>query len=406
MDMAEATEKKPIWEYVSLADYQVPTDTVKRTVSTRLLGFARKLGLKKAAKEPEHPPDDLKPLERRRLDRAAPVPSWRDAAGALNETVTEALSDHASSQSAALVGAPFSGHAETLSVLAETAGWRLIAPPGPEQVLAGDARWIDTFAQGSAPWAMPMLERCFLRHAKGLDLIRRLLEAYVAGRLGRGVLGCGSWGWSFLQKACAETDAIQAVTSQALDARRLRRWFSDLACRNHPEGSLRFRLAGQEGDLLVPGDPATDDEAPTDRFFTHLAAHGRGIPGVAWSVWRRGLRQDNPDVSRETSVSKHAANAPVIRVLPWNALELPSLPSVERPCGAFLLHALLVHNGLPEAILPELLAHGKGRITQMLVQLRSADIIEYRNKRWWITPLAYPAVRAFLRAENYLTDSM
>ena len=156
---------------------------------------------------------------------------WRDAAGALNETVTEALSDHASSQSAALVGAPFSGHAETLSVLAETAGWRLIAPPGPEQVLAGDARWIDTFAQGSAPWAMPMLERCFLRHAKGLDLIRRLLEAYVAGRLGRGVLGCGSWGWSFLQKACAETDAIQAVTSQALDARRLRRWFSDLACR-------------------------------------------------------------------------------------------------------------------------------------------------------------------------------
>ncbi len=61
---------------------------------------------------------------------------------------------------------------------------------------------------------------------------------------------------------------------------------------------------------------------------------------------------------------------------------------------------------MPEAILPELLAHGKGRITQMLVQLRSADIIEYRNKRWWITPLAYPAVRAFLRAENYLTDSM
>jgi hypothetical protein len=341
------------------------------------------------------------------LDQAAPLPAWQDAAAALKETVAEALSHHGTGRSMAVVGAPFSGHAETLTALATAAGWRLIPPPGPKQILEGDAHWIDTFAQDTSPWAMPMFERCFLRHARGLDLVRKLLEAYLAGRLGRGVLGCGSWGWSFLQKVCAETDAIPAVTPQALDAQRLRRWFSDLACQDPHLGHLRLRLAGRENDLLVPGDPARDDaEERTDRFFTHLAAHSRGIAGVAWSVWRESLRQDNPDVSGKETVSKDSDPSPIIRVLPWNAVEQPSLPSVERPCGAFLLHALLIHSGLPETILPELLSLGSGRITQALVQLRAAGIVAHRNKHWWIAPLAYPAARSYLRAENYLTDSM
>lgn len=43
-----------------------------------------------------------------------------------------------------------------------------------------------------------------MRHAGGLTLVRRLLERAVSGQLGRGLIGCDSWAWAYLQKVWNE----------------------------------------------------------------------------------------------------------------------------------------------------------------------------------------------------------
>lgn len=365
----------------------------------------RKLGLPEKNKEAQKEKGpELEVLPQKLLQAAAPEPDWQDAAAALGRALKDAFAEQRDGAAAFVVGAPFSGHAAALVALGKAAGWPIIPPPSLEQVFQADADWPDFMAQAKSPWVMPLLEKSFLRHERGLALVRRLLTHAVSGRIGRGIIGCGSWAWAYLQKVCAEADVVPTLTTRALDAQRLQRWFSRTALRDSQGRGFRFKPAGEATELLSLHLSETDDtKGDINRFFTPLAACSRGIAGVAWSVWRSALRRTTQNPGAE---SKGTDPADVIRVLALREHTLPAVPSLDRPAGAFVLHALLIHNGLAERILPELLPLGKDQIAKTLLQLRSAGVAEHRNEIWRVAASAYPAVRAYLRGENFLTDAI
>jgi hypothetical protein len=68
----------------------------------------------------------------------------------------------------------------------------LIEAPTAEQIRAADTRRLDTLPGPDRRWGLPNLEWCYLRHIRGLALVRELLARTASARAGRGLIGCDS----------------------------------------------------------------------------------------------------------------------------------------------------------------------------------------------------------------------
>lgn len=406
MEPNRETSEAPLWTFVPPREYRLPSDTVERSVRTRISAFWQNLRKPEtAAAQPPEEREQLKRLPPWLLDQLAPLGKWQGAADVLAEALAEGFLDRPEIQAVAVVGAPYSGHAEMLGVVAARKKWTVIAPPAAAEILAGGDGWCqrarETAARG--PWVILGLEKCFLRHPRGLEPVRRLLAEVKAGRLGSGIIACGSWAWAYLEVA-AGADILPAVTPQALDAEGLFRWLGQLPA---PQAQARysFRLAGSR-EALFPEREANEALSP-DKHLTELAACSRGIGGVALGIWRHSLRTmpedpaaapapDSPDDARD--------GRQAIQVLPRNALQLPSVTSVERPAGDFVLHSLLLHNGLSEELLLELLPLPRQKLLRVLFQLHAAGVLTQAGDVWHVSPLGYPAVKIHMQDRNFLTD--
>lgn len=93
-----------------------------------------------------------------------------------------------------------------------------------------------------------------------------------------------------------------------------------------------------------------------------------------------------------------------IWVLPWNKLDHPVLPSPISPESSILLHNLLLHNGLSQRVLAEILPLPPNVITRTALVLKNARLIEEDQGLWKVSPAGYPIVRQYLNGEGYLTD--
>jgi hypothetical protein len=136
-----------------------------------------------------------------------------------------------------------------------------------------------------------------------------------------------------------------------------------------------------------------------------LAAYSRGIPGIAWALWRQSLLGEfNDELSLEEQQEFHQSEATTIWVRPWDDLEHPSLPSDFDRVDAFILHTLLLHGGLPAGLLTNLLSLSATELIRHLYHLQAAGLVEEDAERWLVSPLGYPVVRRFLDNAGYLTD--
>jgi hypothetical protein len=134
-----------------------------------------------------------------------------------------------------------------------------------------------------------------------------------------------------------------------------------------------------------------------------LAARCRGNLGVAWHFWRERLR-----TATEPQKAQTGDDAPPPTDAIWVAPELePRAPASDAGDEtALVLHALLLHNGLEAPLLATLLPIAAAHLNLQLLHLHALGLVERQDAdRWQVTPLAYPGVRAFLRARGYLTDS-
>lgn len=394
----------PIWEFVAIADYEPPPPDVVETARRAVSSFWRRL--RPDIEEPVahvKSEEELTRLSDRRLRRVAPPPKWAEAAKALDAALEGWVTSPPPEEPVRLLMTPpHVGRGSIVTAWAEQRGWRLITPPSPEQILAGGESWLSGQFTSDGPWVLPNLERLYLRHTSGLDLIRTLLDQAHAGSLGTGVLGCDSWAWAFLGHVWRGW-LPPALTLQAYDEGRLAHCFRHLA-RTGGGRRVRFRQSDDGSDVLPPPDAPTTTNHQSD-FLHHLALYSRGNLGVAWAIWRSALSSEPAaDMPEEPETDPPMAGQ-TVWVTPWARMQRPTVPSGGERDTAFVLHALLLHAGLHARMLQRLLPMIPGRITEILDALRVVGLVSQDEGVWRVTAAGYPAVRAFLQTNSYLTDA-
>lgn len=368
----------------------------------------------------------LRPAPDALLDRIAPPPDWSEAVSALDTALRPWTTG--SDDVPALVLMPGYHNAPPLLKLwAEVHTWTTIAPvPRPHIMQSAEAveSWFIERANSQTPWVLPRLERCYIRTPSGLAFVRRLLDHWTGGSLGRGIIGCDPHAWTYLQQVWA--GAIpHCFVLKPFSANMLARWFRTLAELNRPDGAppVSFHMADRDSPVLPERherehSTSTDvsgDEAPSP-YLRMLAAYSQGDPNIAWLLWRQSLLTPADALPLNTEDAEQTAEKigrapdpkseprPIIWVPPWSDAEHPKLSHDATQRDTFVLHALLLHGGLSADQLCSLLPMNPYAVRHRLHHMHTAGIITQRGAEWHLTPVGYAAACDMLRKDAYLPD--
>ncbi|MEC9491137.1 hypothetical protein [Flexistipes sp.] len=399
----ENSPRTPIWKFVPPNDYAVPTVHMQKPVSKAWQFFQQIFRRKDVLDVSFKKEYDLYSLPRVQLAHLVPSLPWEDVAVALDTALRDWMADEFSENSVKFfIGQPFSEHPEVVSHLGVRHQAVEITPPSIEQILFNEKSWFDSWPSYGTFWVLPKLEHCYLRHANGLSLVRRLLRLAVSGQLGKGVIGCDSWAWAYVQRIFPLPQA-DAITLQAFDADRLQRLIYGLM-KSQSNTKIHYYSAkhGQE----ITGISA--EEGQRQKEFEELAAYCRGNVAIATTYWRERLtyRQDGYEEPFDGKTKMHTDENRFGEHLWVTAMP----PEPELPIGndeeyCLLLHAIMLHGGLPESLLRDLLPFSAIRCRGLLGQMQQFGIVHCANGCWQVREMAYIVVRRLLSAHGYLTDS-
>ena len=392
-----------LWQWVPASEFRLPPATVKASVINRIKAFISRLSSKKPEKQvPRVDAEKLQALSESMVASVVPHIPWADHAADLDAVLGPFLKSD-QTHGLVLVNIPHTGTDEMLSCWAAKNDCRIIDPPSAKAILSADETWLDSFASSDGTWVLPRLEACYLRHENGLHLVRNFFQRLMSGKLGPGIIGCDSWAWSFFKHALDCRTTHELVT-RAFDAENLSLWFVKLSQRDSTR-PIVFRHS-DTGRVLMTAGAGNDeiDRAYDSSFLKDLAFYSRGIPGVALACWRESLRGAPDSKKIEQKQAENRPDHQVIWVQPFSSLATPKIPAQAGRDHAFVLHCLLLHNGLSETILNTLLPMPAGQLSQIITELKAAGLIKAIENRWRLSPLGYPVAREFLAGEGYLLD--
>lgn len=402
--ITENNESLP-WTFIPLHEYKAPVAPVSHAARSHFLNLQR-LFQRHSEDEPVDvlckTDNDLQPLPLWQLQQILPEPDWQSAAAALYQQLKDWLIEpNPKAAIVVLVAPPCSGISKILPVWATQYAWTEISPPTTEQVLANDNAWFSELVLHSNGWVLSHLEKLYLRQAGGLNFIRQFFEQAFSGQFGRGIVCCDSWAWSFLQSVWHGRLPV-VLTLQACDPVLLGKALLPVADKSS-DHLVYFRQA-DNGHYLIP-PPNVDETSPgMNKYFQLLAAHSRGIAGIAREIWRVGLRTEPDVLIRETTAALDKPSTQTLWVTPWNESKFPELPSGSGRNEAFVCHALLLHNGLTATRLRQLLPLSPNETSETVFRLQAVGVIAGLDGVLRVTALGYLAVRQFLLANGYLAD--
>lgn len=393
-------------------DYDPPSLPTADTLQA-MLGRLRSL-VQGDASEPVIADDHLQRSTVAMLDRIAAPPACGPLIDELQNTLAEWLQSETPRLNHQLIVMPPCDEAGVLESWAARYGHSVLAAPSRDDLTSAHTNDLPSMA-GDGVLVIPRLEDWFLRHRNGLARVRALLARL--DRLDRRcVVGCNSWAWAFLCKSVqAHLVLPDGLSFQPFDARRLSDWFARLAS-DETLDAVSFRISDTGDDVFARAD---DGELLHDHFET-LAARSRGIPWVAWHLWRRSLRARidtaagsaanaagqsvacaTDPVAGVTESGKHA-NEQVLWIV---ALEEFSLPGTNELADALLvLQALLIHGHLTAVQLAEVTPIvGESTVVSCLLR---AGLVQLNDGQLSCTPAAYPAVRGGLLAAGFSMDAL
>lgn len=356
------------------------------------------------------------------LNRAAPVPDSAQILTALTEGLRGwELSNESGQAVQMVVGAPGSGVAEVTAELARQKGWQLMGAPTIRQILAGGDAWLDQVMRPKlVPLVIPRLGKCFLRHQEGLVLLSRFLDWLQTSKR-RCLIACDSWAWAYLKKTLQIDVMVPTpLTLAPFDGAKLQFWLPFLANQIHngrfifkqaEDGNLIFPLADSYSKAVAhfrtPGQVERyGDWITVHHFFRQLAAHGRGLPGVIWQLWRQSLeiaidgKIDRVKLGGSLDEDKRYT----VWVQSWSRLQLPTVPAGLGTNESLVLHTILLHGGASAALIADLTPLSHNEVRRILQMFLLLNLLEKNEDSWQVSLPAYPAVRSHLANEGYLVD--
>jgi len=405
--------------------WTLPQTSVRRSLKDAIRHALKQLqaGVSQA-EEPFESMDELPELSAAQQRRLAPEPDYAHQAEAIACSLKQARSDGSLSREVVcLVAPPFSGMQQALtrfsepeqpdSIQSSDETWRVIAPP---DTLCFDdqeaSEWWDR-QDLSRPWVIPELADFWLRSLSGLALIRELFRRIANGDSGVGIVGCSSWCWRYWGHYL-ENAQMSPWTPAPMDADRLGAWFTYLASGNG-KSMIVARMTG-DGLYVLPLPEADDAENSKSRkkrkystFLRDLAATSRGNPGVALAIWQRSLRarpDDDAKLEETDDKTDKQSRAADCWVVPLGRLSLPSMPQSKESVTGFVLHGLLLHNGLDMASLEAVTGVSTYELSLVLSRLKRAELVtcDPLDQRWQVTPIGYPTVRRHLQSWGFPLD--
>ncbi|MEZ4865515.1 MAG: hypothetical protein R3C14_29665 [Caldilineaceae bacterium] len=412
-----------LWRLIPLRDFESPAEPTSEAVRSRLRDLWQRLLSPPSAltdDEANVATPQLNSVPEKLLNRVVP-PLWAEEGQEAVEDALRRWSSRTTSEAGirAFVAAPFSGVAAMAIHWAKTHNYAIVKPPTIAQILENDREWMNQWRQNEAErLVLPWLERCYLRHHHGLDLIRRLLD-WLLQTEKPCLIVCNSWAWAYLNQLYS-VNAIcpNPLTLAPFTAVELNRWFCK-AIHTRPLRPFTFRQTN-DGHLVLRDAAITHPAAPSS-YLKYLAARSRGNPGVAWTIWRKSLNVASNENVREAAKEEAAFDAGItFWVDAWEEVKLPLMPSDIDDVDVFVLHALLLHNGLTAHFLPELLPFSAARTMQSLQKLHALHLIETtaeslhvhtaehhtHSGQWRVSPHGYVSVRNYMRSEGFLTDML
>ncbi|MFN2258113.1 MAG: hypothetical protein ABR516_06510 [Desulfuromonadaceae bacterium] len=406
---AEADELPPLWQFVPLGEFSPPRSSSEQIVR-KWSAFKRLLRRKPdVEKSPFMPESELQRLPSSLLEPLTGPVEWTGVLSALEDALAGWSGAAGEPKVVFVVGPPWSGNTEVLRAWAAARQAPCVEAPTYADILQQKRDWVQIPAfspdsdsdHGSQPWIMPELERCYLRHAEGLDLVRYFLEHAMRGNYGPGIIGCDSWAWAYLQHVWP-VQCPSVLTLQGFDGTRLTRLLRQLSVAQ-VKPTYCFKNASNGHTVLCAEDHA---DAQVSGAVLQLAVRTRGNVGLALRYWRDALRSEpESEQEGEDAGEKGEAGAEsehTVWVAPLATSPVPPVDGTDNV--AFTLHTLLLHRGVPEELLPRVLPMSRAHIMATLLRLRALGIVEESEGDWQIAPLAYVGVCTYLRERNYLMD--
>ncbi|MGC1503316.1 MAG: hypothetical protein WA782_04160 [Sulfitobacter sp.] len=392
--MNASTEDKP---FLTVGNYdwpKMPTDDRARLAINRL---KEEIFGSTEAEEPAISDDQLKEITADLLDNVAAPP----ACGKLLDEMTLSLAPWLDHEDAArrvqLVVLPPCDENNIVGTWARRHDLACLEAPSRDALLSESIAPFPNL-DGEGVLVIPNLEAWFLRHRNGLRTIRTLLTS-ISNTERRCLIGCNSWAWAYLSSVMhAQSQLPEGLMFQSFDRMRLHDWFFDLST-SPPSGALTFRVSENGNDVFK-----TDDNGdPQSDFFQKLAAHSLGIPWVAWSLWRRSLRQTRDvDPGEGDSVEMPQQDEAEERTIWVAALEDFSLSTNSRKQALLVLQSLLIHGPLSVAHLSATLPFlGQTNVVEALLR---AGFVRLEEGCVACVSAAYPAIRRELSNAGYTLD--
>lgn len=414
----------PVWSLIGLDEYRVPRGPTSESVRRGLKRVWARLR-ERQTPEPVEPKANLRPVSEEVLNKMAPLPDWTDAVAALEEAWGAWAGGESHGNVRVAVGAVGSEVRQVVEAWAESREAPLVAPPSVDDVLSGGDRWLKQTMAIDAPLVVfPRLERCYLRCANGLDLIRRIAEWLAASRQ-RVVVCSDSWAWTYLSRAISLDSALpSAQTFGPMDDGGLEVWLrstmhgsdeGELDCREWPRGRYVVCATAEAHEKRSQqpkkGARGVETDSGESDFLRNLASHARGQAGIAREIWRNNLRlaEEIKEEEAENGDGKKKVEEPgwspdTLWVPAWSKVEHPSLPPGAGNPERFVLHALLLHGGLASETIPQVAPVSSSEAVRVLHRLKASGIASQSKDGWSVTLTGYPTARSELSSQGFLTD--
>lgn len=384
------------WAVVALDKFCTPEHTQKSQWQRSRRAMLTWLTGKRAAEQQAKEEHELRLLTEVKLAHLVPRIDWTPVADRLTQTLYQ--SAVANEPVVFFITPPYGGHAAVIRHWAEQQGIRCLMAPTYQELTEGGFEWVERCGHLNR-WALPALERHMLRHTQGLQGVREFLERALSGRLGRGVIGCDSWTYAYLQQAVG-IEGAPAFTLQGVEGKQLADYFTRIADNGQSGLTVFSARTGKPVLASQPADQTTAQEAErkasTHKELQRLAAHCRGHLGVAWHYWHQRLREpaqeDDPGASQALWLLDALADA--------------ELPADTGDVALLVLHSLLLHGGLDDQALGDVLPFSHHEALNARLALTRQGVLSCEDGRWQVAPLSYASVRQLLASRHYLVDPL